>query len=350
MAETGAFSKNSYRTRIVILSGVVLLISLLYYVTVPGHVYYHTLFRDLFFLPLILSAFWFGLEAAVVTAAVITIMYLPSLVSNWQGFSPLDFRRILEILLFNAVAAVLGYLSSREKAKEKALRESESLAAMGTALAAVAHELKNPLTAIGGFSRLLQKKLKDDAENRERLDVVIRETDRLEALVRDMLDFARPLELGLTRADLNQVVLNSLSIAENEARNNNVRVTTDLARDLPLVDFDPMRMEQVLINLVINGIQASLEGEAVLVRTHNDGHEACIEVVDHGPGIPLEHRKKIFTPFFTTKKGGTGLGLPIALKIIRAHAGKIEPVETVGRGTTFNITLPLPGRQRPEKS
>lgn len=350
MEPTEASSRNVFRIKIVLLSCMILLISLFYYTTVPRHIYYHTLFRDLYFLPLILSSFWFGLGAAVVTASAITVIYLPLLVSNWQGFSPIDFSRILEILLFNGVAAVLGYLSSREKAGEKALRESESLAAMGIALSAVAHELKNPLTAIGGFSRLLQKKLRDDAESRERLDMVIRETDRLEALVVDMLDFARPLELGLTTADLNQVVRNSLSIAENAVGNKNVRIIQELTENLPFVDLDPMRMEQALINLIINAIQASPEGKPVLVRTYNKGNAACIEITDHGPGIPPEHREKIFTPFFTTKREGTGLGLPIVLKIVRAHSGKIELVETLGRGTMFKITLPVREQQRVGKS
>jgi two-component system, NtrC family, sensor histidine kinase HydH len=327
--------------RIIILSLMVIFITLPYYLTVPGHVYYHTLFRDLYFLPLILSAYWFGLEAAVITAASITTIYVPFLVLNWQGFSRLDFSRMLEVLLFNAVALVLGYVSSRQKAHEKALRESESLAAMGEALSAAAHDMKSPLTAIGGITRLIYKKLQNDDESRHKLAMVIKEVDRLETLVGDNLAFSRPLRLDLARSDFNALLRESIDIVDLQTTEKHVILKTDLSERLPRVDLDALRMKQVFINLVVNALQASPEGEKVLIRTYWERDKVYLEIVDNGPGVPEQDRVKIFSPFFTTKREGTGLGLPISLKIISAHKGTLELLETSGKGATFRIALPL---------
>ncbi len=329
--------------RIVFLSTAVALISVCYYLTEPRHVYYHTFFRDLYFLPLILSAFWFGLKGAVLTAGIITVVYLPFVVLNWQGFSQLDFSRILEVLLFNAVAFVLGYVSSREKAHQKALRESENLASMGKALSAVAHDMKSPLTAIGGFTRTVYRRLDPENESRDKLATVIKETDRLEMMLKDMLDFSRPLRLELSRGDLNKILQQSLAIVEFQARERDIALETNLSVTLPHIEVDALRIEQVLINLLVNAVQASPQGEKVLIRTYQNGDRICLEIVDRGPGIPDQDRGKIFSPFFTTKREGTGLGLPIALKILTAHKGKIEVLEAGEKGATFRMSLPLRG-------
>ncbi len=255
--------------------------------------------------------------------------------------SPADFNRILEIVVFNAVAAVLGYISNLEKARQRALRESESLAAMGRALSAIAHDMANPLTAIGGFARLLEEKAGIDDDSRRKLRFIIQGTDRLEAMVKDMLDFSRPLDLRLTKEDMNQVVRDSVTILENKAKERRVNVELELSQDLPPVTFDCVRMEQVFLNLVSNAIEASPEGETVVVRTRHEGSVALFEVVDRGPGILPEHRGKIFTPFFTTKRHGTGLGLAIVLKIVEAHGGEVNVRETSERGTFFSVSLPL---------
>jgi two-component system, NtrC family, sensor histidine kinase HydH len=340
MAVTDGSSKKASR-KIIILSFMVIFVTVPYYLTVPRHAYYHTLFRDLYFLPLILSAYWFGLEAAVITAASITTVYVPFIVLNWQGFSQLDFNRILEVLLFNAIALVLGYVSSKQKEHEKALRESENLAAMGGALSAAAHDMKSPLTAIGGITRLVYKKLQGEDESRQKLAMVIKEVDRLEALVGDMLAFSRPLRLDLARSDLNALLQESLDILEPQTTEKHVILETDLSKRLPPVDLDALRIKQVLINLVVNALQASPGGEKVLIRTYREHDKVYLEIVDNGPGVPEQDRVKIFSPFFTTKREGTGLGLPITLKIISAHEGTLELLETSGKGATFRIALPL---------
>ena len=341
MAVRDAFSRNVSRTRTVLVTLMVFFITLFYYATVPGHIYYHTLFRNLYFLPLVFAGIWFGLRAAVAASLAITALYVPFVVMNWEGFSVADFSRVMEVVVFNGAAVILGLISEREKRAQKSLRESESLAAMGKALSAAAHDMKSPLIAIGGFARLVHKKLKEDDESREKLATVIKEVDRLEAMVREMLDFSRPLRLDLARGDLNKLLRESLVIVEHQAREKNVTLKADLSASLPQVEFDALRMEQVLINLLVNALQASPEGEKIFLLTYQEGDRVCLEIADHGPGLPREDRDKIFSPFYTTKREGTGLGLPIVLKILNAHGGNLEVLETGEKGATFRVCMPL---------
>ena len=130
----------------------------------------------------------------------------------------------------------------------------------------------------------------------------------MESMVKDMLDFARPLDLRLAPADVNQLLRESLEVAQDLAREQGVTMETQLGADIPLTPLDAGRMKQVLINLVINAIQASPEGETVMVRSALGERNITIEVVDHGGGIPPDQKENIFVPFFTTKKEGVGIG------------------------------------------
>jgi PAS domain S-box-containing protein len=230
-------------------------------------------------------------------------------------------------------------LIQREKAG-RALREAENLAAIGRALSSVAHDMKIPLVAIGGFSRLVQGHLSEDSPDREKLEIILNETERLEKMVRDMLDFSRPLALEKRRINLDAAVKESLQIVESIAREKGVSFSYEDLKDFQEIVLDPARFKQALINVLMNAVQASPEGERVVVRTRKKGAFVLIDVSDRGPGIPPEKRKEIFYPFMTTKKGGTGLGLPIIKKIVEAHEGKVEILEDTGVGTTFRLSFP----------
>lgn len=333
-------TEQTTRRHLIVVSALVVTTTYLYYATVPTHPYYHDLLSHLFFMPLILAALWFGIKGALGFSLTVTLVNLPFMIANWHGLSLEDFNSILEVFLFYVVAGVLGALSDREKARQQALRESEHLAAMGRTLAGVAHDMKNPLAAIGGFTRLLRKKLDLNDDSRHKMDLITAETDRLEAMVNDMLDFARPLHLGLEVGDINDVLRRSLLLMEDQAEKRKVSLNVDLGADIPPLRFDPKRMEQVFLNLLSNALEASPEGEGVFVHTCLEGEQVCLEVADHGEGIPADQREKIFTPFFTTKRYGTGLGLAIVMKIMHAHKGKVEVRRTHKGGATFKISLP----------
>ena len=330
----------SRKTKITLIVILVVGISFLHYFTDQSQYHYHVFYGELYFLPIVLAGFWFGLRGALPTSLGITACYLPFVYWHWQGFSSDDFDRMLSVALYNFIATFIGILKDREIIAHKRMLKAESLAAMGKSLAAVAHDMKTPLVVIGGFARRLQKKFKNDDPDREKSDIIIRETERLEKMMQNMLDFSKPLALQLSHGYLNEIVRSSMSIVKETAQKKEVTIESLLSPDLPAVAFDAMRMEQVIVNLVLNAVQASPEKEKVSLQTSMVDQNIVIDVADCGSGISLDHRTKVFDPFFTTKKEGTGLGLAIVKKIVEAHKGSLEILNNAPKGTIFRVMLP----------
>jgi signal transduction histidine kinase len=288
-----------------------------------------------------LAGFWFGLRNALVTSLMITFLYLPFTILHWKGSTVEDINNVMEMILYNAVAVMLGFLRDRERAEQKRAQESERLAGMGKAVSGLAHDLKTPLVAIGGMSRFVKDHHREDRPCLEKLEIVIGEARRLEQMVDEMMDFSRPLKLNRSRSDFNQVISQNFAIIADLANGRGVKIQAQLAHDLPALSFDPQRMEQALINLLTNAAEASPEGETVTVHTYRKKRDLIVEVIDQGCGIPPDKREEIFFPFFTTKRGGTGLGLPIAKKIIEAHKGILEVLDNSEKGTIFRVVIPI---------
>ncbi len=315
-------------------------ITLAHYVTEWKVHHYHIFYQGLYFLPVILSGFWFGLRGALAASLSITILYLPFTVIHWNGFSADDFNSIMEMVLYNVVALVLGTLRGRERVTQKRLQESERLASVGKMVSCLAHDLKNPLIAIGGFARLIQSSIeKNNFSFAEKLDIIIGETNRLKQMVEEMLDFSRPLELHLTQGNMKDIVNQCLTIVSDLSQRKKVELQNMCPQDLPLISFDSDRMKQALINLLANAIEASPEKGMVEVYCYKMKRNLIIDIKDEGSGVPTNKREEIFYPFFTTKDGGTGLGLPIAKKIIEAHQGYLEVLENPEKGVTFRVTI-----------
>lgn len=334
--KTGSPQKEKITLIVILVAG----ISLLHYLTGENQHYYHIFFIELYFLPIVLAAFWFGLRGSLTTSLAVTVCFAPFIFSHWQNFSPEDFGRLLSVALYNSSAIFIGLLRDREIATQKRLLQAEGLATIGKSLAAVAHDIKTPLVAIGGLARSLHKKFKNNDPEREKSDIIIRETERLEKMMHNMLDFSKPLALQFSHGDLNEIVGDSISIVSETARKKSIKVECKLFRDIPAVAFDATRMKQVIVNLALNAVEASPEGEIVTLRISDVNHEVIIDVADCGGGISPDLKTKIFDPFFTTKKEGTGLGLAIVKKIIEAHKGSLEIVDNSPKGTIFRILLP----------
>jgi two-component system, NtrC family, sensor histidine kinase HydH len=329
------------KLRVGIVTVLVVGISLLNYHTSEELRHFHIFYRGLYFLPVMLASFWFGVRGGLATSLAICVLYIPYALTRWNSFSEMDFDRVIDIVLYNLVAIVMGTLSDRQRAHQRLAREAENLAAVGKAVAALAHDMKTPLIAIGGFSQLVKKYIRDDHPHHDKLDIVIEETRRLESMVMDMLDFSRPLELIRLAEDINSVVKECLEVVAAEAQKRNVKIRCEPAPGLSAVAIDRMRMKQMLINLIMNAIQASSEGETVTVRSYQTRSKHIVEVIDCGRGIPSDQRDEIFTPFFSTKKEGTGLGLSIVRKVVEAHQGKIQVLDNLKRGTIFRIVIPI---------
>jgi signal transduction histidine kinase len=248
----------------------------------------------------------------------------------------------------------------RLRIAEQRARASERLAELGSMTGGLAHEIKNPLSTIGLNAQLLAEGIEElpiDTDDKGRLSRRIgalrREVDRLAGILSDFLEYAGELHIEPRPADLNQLVEELVDFYLPQAGQAGVRVRTDLAPGSLIVPVDAPMLKQAILNLMLNAVQAmgatpSAPGASreLIVRTRRDGPKvapptAAVQVIDTGPGMDAATLDKIFKPYFTTKSGGTGLGLPTARRIVEAHHGRIEAHSEPGRGTEFTITLPL---------
>ena len=316
-------------------------ITFLHYSTDQGQYYFDVFYGELYFLPIAMAAFWFGLSGALLASGAITVCYLPYVFLHWQGSSTdmADVDRLLSLLLYNSLAVFSGILKDRETASREKFLQAENLAVMGRSIAAVAHDMKTPLTLIGGFSRLILKKMGDKDPARAKLALIIKETDKMESMTKDMLDFSKPLTLNLIQGNFDTFVQDSLTKLEEATLRHNVDIEYRSHPDVVNISVDTLRLEQVIINLVLNAIESSTEGGTVAVTLSPSPEGLILDVSDSGCGIPFAKRQKVFNPFFTTKKEGTGLGLPIVKKIVEAHGWSLQILDNDYGGTIFRINL-----------
>jgi two-component system NtrC family sensor kinase len=237
---------------------------------------------------------------------------------------------------------VVGRDMTAEREMRARLAETERLAAVGELVAGVAHEVNNPLSTISAFAQLLLRDGVLTSEQRESVEVIQSETVRASLVLRDLLTFARRSESEPRALQVNEVVERTLRLRSYEISSNGIASTTDLAPDLPSVSGDARQIQQVLLNLVTNAIQAMVPlGSGTLhIMTRAEGGRVILEVSDTGPGIPAEVRAHVFEPFFTTKRDGTGLGLSVSYGIVATHSGTITIARTSEQGTTFRVALP----------
>lgn len=325
---------------VVVILTFIILITMLHYLTIQDKVKVHVIYRELYFLPIILAAFWFGLYGGLTAALVVTALYLPMIIGSSSGLTEHDLGNLLEILLFNIIGILVGWLRKREIIHQEKRRKEEELAIMGRAVACVAHDMKTPLVAIGGFVRQVRRKLPEGDRAGRKLDIVLHQTERLESMVRGMLSFARPLDLRFKGDDFNKLFHETIPIAQEKARQHKVQLSFQLKRKTLVCPCDSSYLQQALLNLVNNAVEASPAGEMVIVRTRNDAGHTYIEVEDSGEGIPGDQIDEYFQPFVSSKKEGTGLGLPIVKKIVEAHGGTLQCQRRTTNGMIFRIILP----------
>ena len=245
---------------------------------------------------------------------------------------------------FNQMTDELRERDIKLKGANAALVQSEKLAAFGQLGAGIAHEVKNPLAGILGYAQLTLRKLDDDSPFRKNLDIIESETRRCTDIISNLLQFARQETAKMAETEINSVVESALQIVDHQLGVNNVKISKELANDLPPCDANANQLQQVIMNFAINAQQAmGSDGGTLTVRTHTGAaDEVIIEVEDNGPGIPDEIKAKIFEPFFTTKPAGqgTGLGLSVTYGIIKDHGGEIRIEDVEGGGTRFVVSLP----------
>jgi len=227
------------------------------------------------------------------------------------------------------------------KKVEDRLILAERLSSLGELTAGVAHELRNPLAGIKINTQILSRKRDFPEMERRLLDSTLEGIGKIQKIVDDMLHFAKPKASHFKLEEINEVVESSLAIFQTKLKKGNISLLFQKGEGLPKVWIDAHQIQQVLINLMLNAIQAMEKGGTLALRTFSDGkNEVSIEVKDTGVGIPKSHLKKIFDPFFTTKSEGTGLGLSISIKILESHGATIDVTSQEEKGSTFIIHFP----------
>ncbi len=228
------------------------------------------------------------------------------------------------------------------KALQQRVERTERLASLGRLAAGVAHEIRNPLGAIRGLVQYFQATWKEDSEQRMYLDVIVREVDRLNRVVSDLVEFARPRELQREPHDLVDIVRHAVTLVQSDVRAKGLHIVHDLDAALPPLVVDRDLVLQALLNILLNAIEAMASGGTLTVRLADRPAWVELAIQDTGRGIPPEHLGRLFDPFFTTKPQGTGLGLAIAHGVIQAHDGEVIIDSTPGVGTMVTIRLPKP--------
>jgi len=223
------------------------------------------------------------------------------------------------------------------------LQVSERLAALGRITAGVAHEVKNPLNSMRLWLENLKESLpaQTDGSAMQAVNVLDAEIDRLDMVVKRFLDFSRPMDVRLEPTQLADMLKEVLEVAGPQLERSKVQVAQLLPIDVPEVFGDRALLKQAILNLVLNAVDAMPNGGQLQLTLSRRGGMAEITVGDTGKGIPMEHRQKVFQLFFTTRPGGSGIGLASTFQIVQLHNGSIDFTTEVGRGTTFRIELPL---------
>lgn len=232
---------------------------------------------------------------------------------------------------------------------EERLSRSDRLAALGTVAAGVAHEIRNPLAGLRGAAQLLEGESDFPPAFKEYTSVIIKEVDRLAAIVETLLSFASPRAPVLRPCNLHQILDSLLFLEQAPLRDRGVSVQRVYDPQLPEILADPAEIRQLFLNLIRNGVEAMPGGGELTLRTRYERSSqrcgglsvAVAEIIDQGAGFDPEIERHLFTPFFTTKEGGTGLGLAICLRIVEDHGGAMEAASQPGKGSSFRVMLPL---------
>jgi signal transduction histidine kinase len=345
-------------------------ISMLHYLTPLNLPYLHDIYQRLYYLPIIMSALWYGFRGGLTCAVLVSIVYAPHLLFQWGGHLTMEMEKYLEILLYNIVGGITGLLSQKERerraelqetasrldesykdlqaqseriiAVEEKLRRSEKLSTLGEMAAVLAHEIRNPLGSIRGTAEILRDDFKPGDPKHEFIEIQIKETERLNRVVEDFLQMARPQPVDMQLCPIHEELETIVTLVSHEARERQIKLVMKPPIVPVIIKADGEKLRQAFLNIVINALQATPPGGSVIISTKVYQTALCeIRFRDTGQGIDAESQAKIFEPFFTTKPDGTGLGLAITRKIIESHKGTLLVESEPGRGTTVVVRLPM---------
>ncbi len=329
------FNGKKYYIIIIIVSA--LLITYLHYWTTPKNHILHNIQTELHYIPLLIGAVVFGLRGAVLTFIFITLLYLPYFVTSWSDPFLSVINRLLHIVLSGLISSLAGFLVDRERKQRRQSEKDRYLADIGRVATTIVHDLKNPLITIMGFARRIKE---GKGNTGEAAQAIIESAGNMQRMVFDVLDFSKPIRLTRGEEDIGEIINRACDSCRTRAEGEKLALSVDLP-DKPLkLPIDGFHMERAIVNLINNAIDASREGGEVKISAVHDKNALIIRIKDNGTGMDRETLEKIFIPFYTTKRVGTGLGMSIVKKIIEGHQGTIRINSQPGAGTEAVIELP----------
>jgi len=371
-------SKNQYGWWTVI-SLLVIIISILHYTTPTMKWQYHLIFMQSYFIPILLAAFQFGIRGGLGTAMAVSILYFPHIMLQWGGLVEGNLMRFLQIFLFNIIGYLTGLKAGQERSEklryqetaeklqnsyqqlqektrkieemEDQLRLADRLAVIGELSARLAHEVRNPLGSIRGVVDILKDESPQTKKIQEFLDILVEETDRLNQVVEDYLNYSKQPKKEKVRFDVRDIIRNSEMLLLSRAQKADISILTLFPDSAMFLEGHPGQLQQVIINLILNGIQASREGNEITLKATQltsaksqtlgwDIGGILVEVSDQGAGIEKTEIENIFKPFYTTRQEGTGLGLAIVKTICEQNKWRFKVKSQPEQGTTFSILIP----------
>jgi signal transduction histidine kinase len=355
--------------RIGVIVVMVAVITSLHYLTSTTMHQHHDIYRRLYYIPIILGGLWFTVRGGLSVAVLASVVYAPHVLLQWGHSPATELEQYLEILLYNVIGLLTGFLAYREQEQrkryqktserleesyvklrnqadqlldtEEQLRRADRLSALGELSAGMAHEIRNPLGSIRGTAEILRDGTDKSDKRYEFAEILVNEVDRLEGVVRDFLNFARPSETELKSVPVCEALQEVVTLTRQQAIKNRVTVHLENIAGSKQVSGDFEQYKQAFLNLMLNALQVMPDGGTLDVSCQEQGDAVRVVFTDSGPGIPEELHDRIFNPFFTTRTEGTGLGLAITHRIIDGHGGKLSVESQPGKGASFIVELPL---------
>ncbi len=345
----------------------VIIITALHYLTPTRLHPLHELYKILYFIPILAAAFTLGWRGGLTVAIVVTAFYTPHVMFQWGGPFLMNLSRFFMMILYIAAGSLTGVLWERERQQrrryqdtserlqrslqqlqqqsdelasiENQLRTAERLSTLGELTASLAHEVRNPLGSIRGVAEILRDESGYTCPE-EFVDILLKETQRLDQVVANYLSYARPQSGEKKELSVKQLIESTLAMLGAEIRKKQLAVNTDIQQDLTLHSIEG-QIRQVLINVLLNAVQASAEGGSLDVHAARKDDKVQIGVTDSGTGFSQKAKQHLFEPFFTEKQNGTGLGMAISKRIIDANSGFISVESNKNKGATVTISWPL---------
>jgi signal transduction histidine kinase len=349
-----------------------LAIGALHHLTPGDKLFFHETYRRLSYFPIVVGGLLFGVRGGLALAVLACLAFIPHLHLFHDMNYDFYVSELTEVILYLAAGGVVGFIASRESRLrekyqelserlersyrrlheeaelllevEEQLRATQKLSALGQLAASLAHEIKNPLASIKGTAEIFLDEFPPDHPKREFVEILLKETARLNATVEEVLNFSRnqqrPAGAEPKREPALMVVRRVQSLLDNVLRKKGITVDLDATTQAGDFFVDADKMSQVFINLLLNAVEAAGQGGRVAVRLGCLAGKNIISFADNGPGVPEEEYGRVFTPFYSRKSEGSGLGLAISAKIVESYGGKISVGPSELGGALFTVSLP----------